>query len=303
MSAPDGTIQAAARWSARLRADDCTPEDQIRFTAWLGEHPRHREIFALMSGVWASSATLGRSTRPRAPAAARRTVLAMGAGLAATLFGLPGTPAEATVLRTATGECRHALLPGGADLLLDTGSMLVLPPTPPPTRTRDQPRDQAWLAYGRIGVALPAHAGPLRLATIAGPLTSTAGQFDIRLLPDRLAATVLEGTLTAGAITIGRGARLTLRAGHPPLIDHPRLDDLIAWRTGRVVFRDTQLAEAIAEMNRYSNRKMEIPSPAIGALRISGLYHTGNIDGFAHALTHLLPVRIENGKTLLIVKL
>ncbi|GBQ24229.1 FecR family protein [Gluconacetobacter sacchari] len=302
----DGTVQAAARWSARLRAEDCTEDEQRRFTAWLDEHPRHREVFSLMSGVWASSATLGRNDGRRT-AASRRTALTVGIGLAASLFGRPGTPAEAMVLRTATGECRRCVLPGGADLLLDTGSMLVLPP--------QAARDQAWLADGRIALALSGRAAPLRLATAACILACAAGQFDIRLLDDGLAATVLDGTLTAlpasgpaggtitGAIAIGRATRLTLRAGQPPRIDHPRLDDLIAWRTGRVVFRDTPLAEAIAEMNRYSGRKMDIASPGIGALRISGLYHTGNMDGFARALTRLLPVRIESGATLRIMKL
>lgn len=298
----DSTIQTAARWSARLRAEDCTEDEQRRFTAWLEEHPRHREVFSLMSGIWTSSVTLGRNSRQRPVTASRRAVLAGGLGLATSLFGLPGAPAEATVLRTATGERRHCTLQGGADLLLDTQSMIVLPAT--------KGRDQAWLARGRIALALPAGAAPLRLATATGKLTSSAGQFDISLLDDELTATVLDGALTAiptsgstDPITIGRGTRLILRTGQPPCIDHPRLDDLIAWRSGRVVFRDTPLAEAIVDMNRYSDRKMEIASPGIGGLRISGLYHTGNMAGFARALTHLLPVRVEDGTTLRIVKL
>ncbi|GAA4481202.1 FecR family protein [Gluconacetobacter asukensis] len=298
----DSTIQTAARWSVRLRAEDCTEDEQRRFTAWLDEHPRHREVFSLMSGVWASSATLRHNGRQNTDTASRRAVLAGGIGLAASLFGLPGAPAEATVLRTATGERHHCTLQGGADLLLDTQSMIVFSPR--------MGRDEAWLARGRIALTLPGGALPLRLATATGTLTSSAGQFDISLLDDGLAATVLDGTLTAipasgsaSPITIGRGTRLILRTGQPPCIDHPRLDDLIAWRTGRVVFRDTPLAEAIADMNRYSERKMEIASPGIGALRISGLYHTGNMAGFARALMHLLPVRIEDGTTLRIVKL
>ncbi|MBB2203472.1 FecR family protein [Gluconacetobacter takamatsuzukensis] len=298
----DSTVQTAARWSARLRAEDCTEDEQRRFTAWLDEHPRHREVFSLMSGVWASSAALAASHRQRTATPSRRTVLAVGVGLAASLFALPGAPAEAMVLRTATGERRRCTLQGGADMLLDTRSTVILPPT---TGT-----DRAWLACGRIALTLPMGAAPLRLATADCTLTSAAGQFDIRLLDDGLAATVLDGSMTAlptsgqtEPIAIGRGMRLTLRAGKPPCIDRPRLDDLIAWRTGRVAFRDTPLAEAIVEMNRYSDRKMEIASPGIGALRISGLYHTGNMAGFAHALTRLLPVRIEDGPTLRIVKL
>ncbi len=296
----DSTVQTAARWSARLRAEDCTEDDRRRFTAWLDEHPRHREVFALMSGIWASSATLAHG-RSRPVTASRRTVLAGGIGLAASLFGLPGAPAEAMVLRTATGERRRCVLPGGADLLLDTQSMLILPPA--------GAHGQAWLPSGRIALSLPGGGAPLRLATPTGTLTSPAGQFDIGVLPDGLTATVLAGLLTAfpasGAvpITIGSGTRLILRTGQAPCIDHPRLDDLIAWRTGRVVFRDTPLSVAIMEMNRYSERKMEITSPVVGALRISGLYHTGNMAGFARALTHLLPVRIEGTHTLRIVKL
>ncbi|GBR00466.1 anti-sigma factor FoxR [Gluconacetobacter liquefaciens] len=295
----DSTIQTAARWSARLRAEDCTEDEQRRFTAWLDEHPRHREVFSLMSGVWASSATLGYS---RSRPASRRAILTVGIGLAASLFGLPGTPAEAMILRTATGERRRCTLQGGADLLLDTQSMLILPPA--------NTHGQARLSAGRIALSLPNGAFPLRLATATGMLASSAGQFDIGVLDDGLAATVLAGSLTAfpasgssTPITIGSGTRLTLRTGHPPCIDHPRLDELIAWRTGRVLFRDTPLAEAVMEMNRYSKIKMEIISPSLGTLRISGLYHTGNMAGFARALAHLLPVRVEGTTTLRIMKL
>jgi len=62
-----------------------------------------------------------------------------------------------------------------------------------------------------------------------------------------------------------------------------------AWQNGRAVFNNETLAEAVAEMNRYTRRPI-ILSPDIAQQRISGNYSTGDSEAFATSLVELLPL-------------
>jgi len=50
----------------------------------------------------------------------------------------------------------------------------------------------------------------------------------------------------------------------------PRSKQLLSWRTGYLIFRDTALADAVPIFNRYSARKIYIEDPAIAGIRIGG---------------------------------
>ena len=65
----------------------------------------------------------------------------------------------------------------------------------------------------------------------------------------------------------------------------------LSWRTGQLVFRDTPLSEAVAEFNRYNERKIVIQDPSIGALQLGGIFRSTNIDPFIELLKQGFPVR------------
>ena len=52
------------------------------------------------------------------------------------------------------------------------------------------------------------------------------------------------------------------------------------WRQGRIEFASATLADAVAEMNRYRRRPIRLDDPAIGRLRISGVFDAGEASGF-----------------------
>jgi transmembrane sensor len=53
-------------------------------------------------------------------------------------------------------------------------------------------------------------------------------------------------------------------------------EDLLSWRTGYLVFRDTPLRDVIAEFNRYNDRQIEIADPAIETIRLTGKFRAAN---------------------------
>ena len=94
--------------------------------------------------------------------------------------------------------------------------------------------------------------------------------------------------LPAGSIALVRGDAVLVR--HVALQDAERLLD---WRQGLLAFRDTTLAEAAAEFNRYNTRKLVIGDAEAGALRIGGSFRADNATAFVCLLEQGFPVRAD----------
>ena len=69
------------------------------------------------------------------------------------------------------------------------------------------------------------------------------------------------------------------------------VDEALSWRTGFLTFHDTPLADAVAEFNRYSMRKIILEDPAIAALRLSGKFQFSQSDAFVRLLERSFPVQ------------
>lgn len=64
------------------------------------------------------------------------------------------------------------------------------------------------------------------------------------------------------------------------------------WRDGLIAFDDVSLADAVVEINRYSDRPIVIADEATGSLRISGVFRTDSPERFADSAAEVLPVRV-----------
>jgi transmembrane sensor len=58
----------------------------------------------------------------------------------------------------------------------------------------------------------------------------------------------------------------------------------LAWRKGMLSFKDSTLAEATAEFNRYNSRQLVVSDPRIADVRVGGYFRANNIDGFVRVL-------------------
>lgn len=293
---PDEVTRQAADWLARLHADDRAQEDDAAFRAWLGADPGHGAAFERASAVW--DWTGGLKDQPIAPAPspphsrpiARRAVLAGGAAvIVAAGTALGWREATAGVHETAVGEQRRLVLEDGTRVMLDTA-----------TRIRFRAGGAArslWLSAGRVDLAIASDPRPFLVDTGARRVVAEGGRLDVRRDGDRVALTAVDGSArveTGGApMALVQGSRIAMEAGRPDRLDRPELEDLIAWQSGRLVFRDETLARAIAEMNRYSRRPLVAADAATGQLRLSGMYRVGDTEAFARSLAILLPVRVE----------
>lgn len=69
--------------------------------------------------------------------------------------------------------------------------------------------------------------------------------------------------------------------------------DLTAWRQGNLVFRNRRLDEVLAEVSRYHDTRIRLQNETLGKLRVSGSFHSAELDGSLNAIASILPVDIE----------
>ncbi len=130
-------------------------------------------------------------------------------------------------------------------------------------------------------------------------------RFDVRLDEGSTVVTVVEGRVTVGPSTSGQSPLLRpieLNADQqirvakgawpatPIAVDAKRTT---AWLQRQIVFHDEPLEQVAAEFSRYTAKPIEIATPALRKLRISGVFATDDTDAFIAFLRSLKGVRVE----------
>lgn len=140
---------------------------------------------------------------------------------------------------------------------------------------RDPTRVQVIVTEGTVKLESPPAAAP-----------STTGSLPSPPLPQ-----VPEGgvPLSAGTIAIAQDGDLLV---HKETI--PETEAMVSWREGYLTFRDTTLADAVAEFNRYNVRQITIADPQIGAIRISGKFRPTNYEAFVRLLHEGYDVEVRD---------
>jgi transmembrane sensor len=300
----------AAAWMVRLYGEHRNPGLEQGLREWLTQHPRNARHFEEMTEVW----ELGGQTSPqglprvRSPDAARPRPAwqwAVAAAVSALVIGAAWLSAGyagwiAPTYTTGHGEQRMVRLQDGSRIILNSSTRLQVDFTDKSRSVR--------LALGEalFEVAQDA-ARPFTVTAGTRQVTALGTSFVVRHEADRTAVTLVEGKVrvtddgrgaqsevlvsrgvpASKAAILSPGERLTFGIAEPPKLDQPRIDTLTAWRRGEVLLNETPLTEAIAEMNRYDDRQLVIDDPELGSLQISGVYRSGDSEGFARAVAEL----------------
>jgi len=100
----------------------------------------------------------------------------------------------------------------------------------------------------------------------------------------------------AGGRTIELSAGQELRVnrnGEATITPKADMEAATAWREGKVILRAETLGEAAQRLNRYSSQKIEIDNCVLAGKHISGVFETGDTQGFVSAVKHYFPVIVE----------
>jgi transmembrane sensor len=241
-------------------------------------------------------------------AAAAAVVLMVLGGAVATLGGWVGSDhtrvrsvlglahgSGAARYETATGERLTLTLNDGSQVTLDTQSELEVAFSSSERLVRLL-RGQAYLEVAKD------HARPFVVQVHDHRFVAVGTVFDVRVDAERVRLTMVEGTVRVEPL--GRAASrvsvLTVTAGQQLVADATLPDRVSAtdpvrstsWRRGQLIFDDTQLADAVFELNRYSATKIEIADPKIAQLHLSGAFAVGRPTLFIEAVTSYFPVQV-----------
>lgn len=307
----DDARDLAAYWFARLQSGEASADERARFEAWRAADPDHARQYAAIETLWQSAGTLdagqqarlGRAYRTTAAMAGRRRWLAYGAGagaavaaslVAVTLWPLPEEYARSVA--TSRGERQEISLPDGSLLHLNTGSA---------ARVRyDAGHRRVWLEDGEAFFTVTRDASrPFIVETGSGQVTVLGTQFNVRREGEAFSVAVSGGTVRvdrgpwwrrqSAVLTAGQGSRFAETASARPEVD---VQAATAWRDGKIVFRETPLSQALAEMNRYLAEPVRprFADPKLAALRVSGIFDTANPRALLAALPRILPLSVQS---------
>lgn len=203
---------------------------------------------------------------------------------------------------TGVGEMRTATLPDGSTVTLNTATEIAF------AFTDGERRVNLLKGEAHFDVAHDT-ARPFRVA--AGPMTVTAigTAFDVAALPSRTAVTLIEGKVVVQSAaspeptTLAPGEQLVVAAdGFVKPKTVAKLDTALAWQRSLVDINDLTLADALAEVNRYSETKVTVRDASLKDRRVSGVFRTGDVEAVALALRTYFGLQIvSRSKTAIVL--
>jgi len=321
---PDVAAEAAL-WVARLHGPSRSPQMERDCLAWQARSAEHRLAFERCTEVWQEvpGVTLGDAYAARksanevdADARARRGRRHWAVALSVGVIAVAAVAFQYWQGRgaysTGVGEQQMVLLDDGTRMSLNTATRV---------RVRlgsSQRRVSVEAGEALFEVAKDARR-PFVVQAAGSEVVALGTVFSVRLAPEgsaghALAVTLIEGHVTVSPVEGGGAAsarpesRLLLQPGErarlqetadgklvaQPAVDRPHIDQVVAWTRGEAVFDGASLADAVAEMNRYSRAPIVLGSGLAAArLKISGQFRTGDNLAFANAVAtlHGLTVR------------
>ncbi|WP_427789059.1 FecR family protein [Brevundimonas diminuta] len=287
---------AAVAWAAKVDRGGLSASDQAALEAWAAADPRRAGAYAralAASAYFDKAAALGPGFAPsRHPAAARpmdRRCLLGGAGalIAASVVGGVGVYALYGRGRIATpkGDVRRVSLSEGSAITLNTDTALRRA-LGPDLRRIDLLKGEALFDVAKDP------SRPFVVFARGVQVLAVGTSFTVRLHDDgRVDVAVSEGVVEVRKPDAPM-VRLVAetQAFVPTQGDIERapapaaaLERALAWREGRIDLAGMSLARAAEEFARYSDRPILIEDPAVGAMKVTGVYSVNDPEGFARA--------------------
>jgi len=317
---PARALDEAEAWFARRLSGEDT--DQAGFERWLSASPAHFAAWERTCAVWdrvgemaedgaladfadealASRSVRGKARRSGAVRAARgrrrrrgirrlaAVALAAGLVLAIVMTGMGSYRPQTYVADAGGGEVR---LPDGTRVRLDVDARLET--------------DVGWwhrnvrLLQGRAVFDVVHDAWrPFVVDAGAGRITVLGTRFQVDREHGQLAVTLVRGSVRIDSpedrlrvrLQPDEQARWSASTGQ---WTQSKVDAqaVTSWTQGFLIFHATPLGQAVAEINRYSQRKMRLADPSLGKLELSGSFRQGDASGVADVLPYVLPVKVR----------
>ena len=292
----------AAQWFNLERSGDMTVDDEHRFHAWLDQSDAHRDAYRLVERAWMIAGTIPQEpemlaapeneVEASAPRPRWRRYLALAASLLLvftvgwTVYqsGLGG-PSQDQRFRTGVGQTTTVTLPEGSVVTLDAETEMRV------RETSDERRVD--LVGGRAFFRVAADPSRPFIVNAGGKSVRAIGTaFEVSFEHGNMVVTLAEGKVRVEEIGSGSGSgtdmapggQLVIGADHNWTLRRVDVAKETSWTEGRLIFMNDPLSEAVAEMNRYSARKLVFKDGRIPQKEVVGVFEAGDVEGFVKAM-------------------
>jgi transmembrane sensor len=301
----------AAAWFARLKSRHVSNATLRAFWAWR-DTAAHATAYERVEAAWATAGDLAKD--PEIAAATRaayappplRVAKVTWSPISPPRLGLLAPAVAVSVLgltwftltrpptyATKVGEQRTVLLSDGSKVRLNTDSRIRV-------RFRTGERDIDLLRGEAFFEAAHDATRPFVVQAADARVRALGTRFDVRRDPDGVWVALVEGKVhvtqdrrPAAAVLAPNPQRKVSATGiSPPHATDAA--DATSWTAGRLIFHDVALRDAVAQVNRYAVRKIEL-DPALGQDALSGSFNTGDTEAFVLAVKAMFGLRTVAG--------
>jgi len=321
MPVTDGEAQAieaaAAEWFGRRHFWNWTQDEEAALDAWLNQSLAHKVAYWRLAAAWQRTdrlkaiphAVAQRSSpvvERRSPRLLRLGLVAAALIVMATSVGTYLSFGDNTKLySTGIGESRTINLADGSRVELNTDTVLETDLTPY-ARNITLEKGEAYFQVRHDA------SHPFVVKVAGHRITDLGTKFTIRRDGDRIQVVLVEGkarletapsdgiaraaTLSPGEIANAAPGTLSIRKPAPA-----KISNILAWRSGVLVFDDKTLGQAAAEFNRYNRIKLVIDDPSVARTQVAGKFPTDGVDRFADVVRHVFGLRVRTERDTMVI--
>lgn len=303
--------EEASRWFTVVTNPAISLDDLQRFRTWRTD-PANAAAFERIERMWGRAEAL--SSRPAIEAATAdvlakyppkplpktefklRPLMAGGAavivaGIAAVLVSQePWVPTYSTPV----GGQRLEQLADGSRVRLNTETKLQVRFSDGERRVRLLKGEAFFEVAHEASRPFVVEADDARVRALGTKFDvhRSAGQVDVTLIQGRVEVR-RDGDAAATTLAPGQGLTVTPQGVTKPQARNTA--DTTDWTTGQLNFSGVPLEAAVAEVNRYTTRKIVVKAPAaIRRERVSGRFDTGDTDDFVAALSAVYGLKVTS---------
>ncbi|MBL4601160.1 MAG: FecR domain-containing protein [Emcibacteraceae bacterium] len=313
---PSGkTEQQAREWLIRLYSDDITAEEQCDFKSWLTMSSANPLAYQATEKIWRGLGELQESNilQPIEKHIRSRYLdilkpVAIAACLVLVLFTSLFFQNNNPVLgnfSTTSGQIKDVVLADGSVISLAANSKI--------TTSYSSDKREINLLSGQAYFDITKNTERPMTVTIADTVVHVTGtEFNINKNPQEIRISVTEGTVIIGDKSpqkpTGSFVKLSMNDqlvtdlnGHILKKTNFDINEVISWRTGRLVYIDEKLINVIAEVNRYREIPIKIMNAELNDIKISASFNAYKSNQMLEGLALSYPVTInENDHSVII---
>lgn len=319
----------AREWLMLMESGNALDEDREGLMQWLDTSAAHSDAYRQMELIWADLGALGNSAQGEALRAAlapnvlRRfwggfvsggqrffsetvmSVLPQAALAVASVAIMTGLfyisqPEPAAFERYATqvGEIKTIRLADGSEVTLGAKSAFKIRMNEDERRAELESGQAFFVVSKDATRPFWVDAGDTRIRVVGT-------QFDVRRSPGRTRVAVLEGIVKVSSSLVGEqdvSSPVVLTAGQQVIKSRAenlrRLEDISAvelgaWRVGRLVYRNADLADVIADANRYFNGTISLQASELSEMKVTVALRIDQVGFLPDMLAETLPITVE----------